>query len=316
MVKDIKTYVNNCEICKCSKPPNRLMKPPLGGQFNVERPWQRVYVDLLGPYPRSTKGKTLIFIILDHFTKFVILKTLSKATATNIVNCLKEELFFVHGVPEIIHSDNGGQFKSKEYNDLLKEFGIIASKTALYSPQSNLSERVNRSIIVAIRSYIMKNTHTQWDKYLGEIGSALRNAFHETVASTPHYLLYGYHKINHGNDYKLLRELDCISEGDIPLMLPDRMTLIHEEVKKNLKTAFEAREKHYNLRTRPIEFTPGQVVYVKQHKLSNAADKFTSKFAPQFLKFIISKKLSSVTYEVVDESGKVVGIYHAKDMKS
>lgn len=58
MSSDIKMHVDKCEICKTTKPPNRLMKPPLQLPFNVERPWQRVYIDLLGPYPRSSKGKT------------------------------------------------------------------------------------------------------------------------------------------------------------------------------------------------------------------------------------------------------------------
>lgn len=212
MVRQVRDYIQKCDVCKVSKPPNRLMTPPMGQQIQVERPFQRLYIDLLGPYPRTSTGKTTILIILDHFSKFVVLKALNKGTSSQIVQILRNEVFSVFGVPECIHSDNGQQFKSNEYKALLQEFGVRDSKTAMYSPQSNQSERVNRSIIAAIRSYILEK-HTTWDKYLSEIACALRNSVHETIQNSPHFVLFGYNKINHGDDYKLLRELNALSDG-------------------------------------------------------------------------------------------------------
>lgn len=93
----------------------------------------------------------MILIVVDHLTKFVQLKKLSKELAKQVVLFLKNEIFLVYGVPESRRTNNGVQFKSNEYRSLLNDFGIIDSKTAYYSPQSNLSECVNRSIVIAIR---------------------------------------------------------------------------------------------------------------------------------------------------------------------
>lgn len=45
----------------------------------------------------------------DHLTKFTILKPLKKKTAEENADNLIE-IFTVIGAPEILHSDNGGEF--------------------------------------------------------------------------------------------------------------------------------------------------------------------------------------------------------------
>lgn len=316
MVKEVREYVSRCEICKCMKPPNSLMRTPMTKPFNVERPFQRLYVDLLGPYPRSRNGNTIILIVVDHFTKFVLLKPLSKGTASQIVSFLKNEVFHVYGVPESVHTDNGVQFKSLEYKSLLSEFGVKDSKTAFYSPQSNQSERVNRSIIIAIRSYILSvNGHSGWDKHLSEIACALRNSIHESTHSTPHYLVFGYNKINHAGDFKLLREINSVDEGDIQLQMPAYLSLVHDKVRENLREAYERSARQYNLRTRVKEFSVGESVYVKLHPQSDASKKICAKFCSPFAKYIVNRKIGAVNYELKDESGKIIGIFHAKDFK-
>lgn len=61
----------------------------MGLAYNSERPFQRLYVDLLGPYPRSKAKNTTILIILDHLTKFVWLKPLRVATANAITRFIE-----------------------------------------------------------------------------------------------------------------------------------------------------------------------------------------------------------------------------------
>ena len=56
MVKDIRTFVRSCETCKTTKHPNFVMKPEMGKQIVTTRPFQRLYIDILGPYPRSKSG--------------------------------------------------------------------------------------------------------------------------------------------------------------------------------------------------------------------------------------------------------------------
>lgn len=137
----------------------------------------RMYIDLLGPYPRSKGGYIGLLIVLDHMTKYHWLCPLKKCTSTVIQDFLQKQIFHVYGVPETIISDNGSQFRANDLNAFFTSLGINHVYTALYSPQSNASERVNRSLIAGIKSYL-KYDHREWDAHLSAISCALRNSYH------------------------------------------------------------------------------------------------------------------------------------------
>lgn len=97
LVADIRIYVINCEICKCTKHPNYSMKPTLAQTGETRRFFQKIYVDFLGPYPRSRSGNVGNFVVLDNFSKFPFLKPVKKFTAEAIVKYLEEELIQCFG---------------------------------------------------------------------------------------------------------------------------------------------------------------------------------------------------------------------------
>ena len=312
----VKEYVQKCEACRECKAPNYTLRPPMGHQISVERPFQRLYVDLLGPYPRSKKGNTHLLIVLDQFSKFVFLKTLRVARSGTIVEFLRSDVFNVYGVPESIFSDNGAQFTSKEFADCLTSYGINQIFTASHSPQANASERVNRSILAAIRTYIDDDQRT-WDENISSIASALRNSIHSSVKFTPHYIVFGSHKIEHASAYALLRRLGSLSEPDIEVVpKSDLRQLVGFDVLKNLKNAHDRVEKTYNLRSRPVEFSPGQEVYRRNFAQSDFSNNYNAKLGKKFIKCRILRKLGTALYELVDMNGKKLPYtYHAKDIK-
>jgi len=96
-------------------------------------------------------------------------------------------------------SDNGVQFKANEIEALFSKLGNrhVYYNTALYSPQSNAAERVNCSLLSAIRSYISKD-QTKCDLHLPSISSGLRSALHQSVGCSPYKALFGMKIINLG----------------------------------------------------------------------------------------------------------------------
>lgn len=80
----------------------------------------------------------------------------------------------------------------------------------------------------------------------------------------------------------MLRKIDGVSDGDIPLQLTFKLSVVHDQVKQNIEEAFKKSSERYNLRTRDRYFNVGDTVYARQHPQSNAAAKFCSKFTPQF----------------------------------
>lgn len=257
MVTDIRNYVLSCELCKTSKTPTYTLRPPMGKIVESERPFQRLYVDLIGPFPRSKRGNIGIFIVLDHFSKFTFLKPLRKFNASLIIEYLKQDIFDCFGVPETIVSDNGSQFTSKEFISFLNQLGVGHVRTAVYSPQSNAAERVNRSVNEALRSYIRKDQRN-WDKYISSINCSLRNSLHQTIGKSPYYVIFGQNMLTHGKDYKVLRNLELLTEGSAQLAKEDEFSVIRETIKSKMQAAHDKTTRMYNLRSRMREFQPGQ----------------------------------------------------------
>ncbi|XP_043661543.1 uncharacterized protein K02A2.6-like [Drosophila teissieri] len=141
MSADVQELVKVCEVCKVSKTAIKIKRPPMGEQRVTERAGQRLFIDFMGPYPRTKAGNSVIFVCLDHFSKFVRLHPMKQAVATEVVKFLEVNIFHQFDVPEVIHSDNGKQFVSQTFADLMDRYGINHIRTGLYSPQANAAER-------------------------------------------------------------------------------------------------------------------------------------------------------------------------------
>lgn len=314
MPLDVKTFVNTCEKCQTAKSPNFIMKPPLHGCFIAERPFQHIFIDFLGPYPSTKRRNTKMFIILDQLTKFVLLEPITSSKHHIIMSYLKDRVFSVFGVAETIVSDNGQEFMSKDFKNFLKAYGITLLPTCKYSPQGNSSERVNRSIIEAIRCYI--NDHASWDENISEICSALRSAVHSTLQTSPYEALFGQPMVQHGSDYKLLRKLDAVNHSDIHLISKtDQLQILHNYLKTKIISAHENLARTYNTRARSIMFREHQEVFCRTFPQSCFKNNFVAKFAPRFQKARILKVLGKNRYELSNLQGKSIGVYHSKDIK-
>lgn len=161
MAKAVKKLCRECLKCQTSKAGNINATPPMGTQKElVEYPWQFITLDYVGPLPASGKGRhTCLLVATDVFSKFVLVQPFREAKAHSLTEFIKNMIVLLFGVPEVILTDNGTQFTSKAFRDLLAEFGINHWLTPAYHPQVNNTERVNRVVTTAIRA-TFSNTRT------------------------------------------------------------------------------------------------------------------------------------------------------------
>lgn len=302
----VREFINRCVTCKESNPANMVLKPPMGKEPNVCRPFQRIYIDFLGPYVRSKRGNGFIFIILDYFSKYVILKPMTKANTKNVTNFLIQEVFYKFGCPETLISDNGQQFVSKEFAELMKSFGIEHIRTANYAPQANASERVNQSVLAAIRSYLDSNQN-DWDLHLCEIECALRSAVHSATGLTPYLVLFGVNMITHASAYKLARKLDLLEDAENRLEnRSEFLELVRDNVKQNLHKSYESNAKRYNVRCRITKFRPGQEIFRRNFQLSDFSKQISAKLCKKFVKGRIVKAVGNNLYEIENLQGYIM----------
>ncbi|KAJ8979268.1 hypothetical protein NQ317_003819 [Molorchus minor] len=103
--------------------------------------------------------------------------------------------------------------------------------------------------------------------------------------------------------------MDNIDQNKISLDRTEAFNKLYADVKSRLIKAAEKNRHYYNLRHRDIRYELGARVYRKNFVLSDAAKHFSSKLAPKFVgPYIVSKKLSTWTYELKDLDGGLGGI--------
>lgn len=121
--------------------------------------------------------------------------------------------------------------------------------------------------------------------------------------------------ITHGTSYQLLRNLQMLDEPTPILSRDDNLKLIRANIRRHISEAYNRNQSQYNLRARPISFEIGQEVFRRNFAQSNAEKSFNAKLSPIFIKSKIKEKVGQNYYILEDLNGKVIGTFHAKDIR-
>lgn len=316
MNEEIRRYCRGCLKCQTSKAGNTNVTPPMGSQKPVEYPWQFVTLDYVDPLPPSGRGRhTCLLVATDVFSKFILVQPFREAKAHSLVEFVENMIFRLFGVPEIMLTDNGSQFVSKQFKELLKTYNVSHWLTPAYHPQVNNTERVNRVITTAIRA-TLKGEHSHWAENLQEIADAIRNAVHDSTKHSPYFVVFGRNKISDGSEYAHIRD-NHATTTDTDKTVTERRHKLFEQIKQNLSAAYAKHSKTYNLRSNPNcpTYSVGENVLKQTFDLSDKGKGFCRKLAPKYEPAIVRKVLGTNTYELEDQSGKRLGVYFANRLK-
>lgn len=145
--------------------------------------------------------------------------------------------------------------------------------------------------------------------------SALRSSVHSSIGTTPYRAVFGQQMLQHASMYKVLRDMNSLSNVDITIEdKSDKLKQLRENIKNNLRKAHEVSRQKYNTRASERVFKVGQEVLKRNHFLSNASNKFNKKLARQFTRCRIRKVVAHNLYDLEKLSGEHLGVFHAKDL--
>ena len=162
--QDVARYCRTCEVCQRSgtrKLPKASMIPmPL-----MERPFQRIAMDLVGPLPRTKKGNRFILVLCDYATRYPEAIPLSSTEAPRIAKELVG--YFAHfGIPGEILTDQGTNSMSALLEEAYLLLQIKRIRTSPYHPQTDrLVERFNGTLKSMLRKFTSRRQN-DWDEYL------------------------------------------------------------------------------------------------------------------------------------------------------
>uniref|UniRef100_A0A3B1JJM2 Gypsy retrotransposon integrase-like protein 1 n=1 Tax=Astyanax mexicanus TaxID=7994 RepID=A0A3B1JJM2_ASTMX len=309
--RDVWTYCKSCEICQKYKP--RISK--LSGRLQstpVVEPGYMLGVDLMGPLPKSPRQNEHLLVIVDYCSKWVEMFPLREAKTSQIVQILIKDIFTRWGTPAYLVSDRGAQFTSRLLHATCRQWGVVQKLTTAYHPQTNLTERVNRTLKTMIASYV-KDKHRLWDQWIPEFRFAINSAWQESTGFTPAEVALGR---------KLKGPLErLLSQPPNPdhdaYKVVQRQQDLFCQIRDNVDKAQAKQAKFYNRRRKQVNFVGGDLVWVETHPLSRADKGFAAKLAEKWKgPAKIIRKISPVNYEIeyLDDSSRVDTI-HVENLK-
>ena len=292
---DVEEWCRRCEVCEECKGPQRKTKG-LMQLYNVGVPFERIALDVAGPFPITKNGNRYILVIADYFTKWTEAIALPNQEAETIVETLINIWVSRFGVPLDLHSDQGRNFESKIFQELCQSLGIHKTRTTALHPQSDgMVERFNRTMEQHL-SKMVGEQQDDWDKYLQLFLMAYRGAVHSTTGVSPA-------KMTFGREIRLPADIAFGKPEEPKQTMPnymskfeEKMATIHRTARQNIGIISDQSKARYDRQTNAISFKEGdQVWFYNSQRKKGRSPKLQRDWEGPYR---VIKKINDVVYRV------------------
>ncbi|KAL4107103.1 hypothetical protein QTP88_018535 [Uroleucon formosanum] len=189
--EDVIEYIKNCESCQKGKVANKKVKQPMLITSTSSEPFEKIFLDIVGPLVTTLSGNTYILTLQDDLTKYSMGIALPNHQANTIAEAFVTNFVCTHGIPQTILTDQGTDFLSKIFTEVCKLLQINKINTSPFHPQTNGSlERSHRTLTEYLRHYVDKKLNN-WDEYLPYAFFVYNSTEHTSTGYQPYSLLYG-----------------------------------------------------------------------------------------------------------------------------
>ena len=200
MRDQITTYVQTCPTCQRNK--RKVKKygwlPPKEAEAS---PWDKMCIDLIGPYTIRRKGKNDLICkcvtMIDPATGWFEIHQYNDKRSITVANIAEQEWFSRYPWPTQVTYDRGSEFIGKDFQSMIKnDYGIKGKPITVRNPQANaIVERVHQVIGNIIRTFELESNYLDeddpWKGILSATAFAVRSTFHTSLQSTPGQLVFG-----------------------------------------------------------------------------------------------------------------------------
>ena len=292
---DVALYCKSCHSCqKVGKPNQFIPKAPLIPVPAFEEPFSRVICDCVGPLPKTRSGHEYMLTIMCASSRFPEAIPLRKITAKAVVKALVK-FFTLVGIPKIVQTDQGTNFMSSIFQQVLQELGIQTCNSSAYHPESQGAlERFHQTLKNMLKIYCEEHER-DWDEGVPMVLFAAREVVQESLGFSPFELVFG-HEVR--GPLKLLKERlldECPESNNVLQYVEDfrqRLFEAGELAKMHLKGAQKSMKAWYDRKAEVRTFKVGDEVLVL---LPIVGDPMKAKYHGPYK---VLKKVSSVNYVV------------------
>lgn len=190
--RDISAYIKTCHTCQLTGKPNQTIPPaPLQPIPVISQPFQHLIIDCVGPLPRSKSGCVYLLTVMCQATRYPAAYPLRSISAKSVVKALSQ-FISVFGIPKIIQSDQGSNFTSRLFTQVLQQLHVKHNKSSVYHPQSQGAlERFHQHLKSLLRAYCTE-LKADWEEGLPWLLLAAREVVQESTGFSPNDLVFAH----------------------------------------------------------------------------------------------------------------------------
>ena len=196
----VRDYCKKCHVCqKTKKSSKKYGKLPEKEAEAI--PWDKLCVDLVGPYTIKRKNKKPLTLwcvtMIDPATGWFEIREIKNKEAINIANIVEQQWLTRYPWPSKLTYDQGTKFMGEFAAMITKDYGIKCRGATTRNPQANaIIERVHQTIGNMIRTFQVQDDdeldeEDPWAGILAATMFAARATVHTTLQATPAQLVFG-----------------------------------------------------------------------------------------------------------------------------
>lgn len=258
MRRFIKKYVLSCLECAHAKVPSGKKAGKLHPIEKIDCPFHTLHIDHLGPFVRSKRNNMYLLLIIDAYTKFVIIVPVKSTKSVHSIKAIKN-YFHTFSVPKRVVSDRGTSFTAKSFQNYLSSLGIKHILNAVATPRANGQvERYNRTVLAALTATNHDKPENLWDECVSDIQWGINNTLNKGTGKSPAQALFGLNLV--GTTSSLLQLNITDDTENASLSLEETRKEITEHIKENQHKQKERFDKH----RKEVTYKIGQLVRVER----------------------------------------------------
>ena len=278
-------FVSLCKLHQEQKSVTNHLKKPIIKPILASGFLSHVEIDLIdfrNLLCACTRSHKWVLHVVDHYSKFSWLYPLYSKENEQVIQVLHQQ-FYLFGFPSTLHSDNGGEFKSKKMSEFCKVNNIKQAHGAPRTPTTQgLVERNNRTVKENMNNILKEKQQpmNKWCTILNEAAYKKNIANHIAIDKTPYEAVFGMLPRREVHPAGTVITVDSSKEEN-PAVLDSKGTnkRKHEDEedaqRKKLQRDITEKQTNYNTRMKQrrkqAAFSPDDHVSIKIDKVDKTS---------------------------------------------
>ena len=170
--------------------------------------WSHIQMDL-AEFPESTEGHKHLLTVVDIFSGFVILRALKDKKAETVAQQLWA-ICALFGLPQIIQSDNGTEFKNEIISAFVKLVNSRRRFTAPYNPRCDGKVERTIGIVKTVIRKLLQGADRLWPRFIDFAQFSVNTKISTLTQSSPFALMFA----RRGHELMTTAETSQDQKGD------------------------------------------------------------------------------------------------------